>query len=112
MKVIQEYPVKIFKSEYKGFVFYRMGLSKKDKDGNYINGNMEVHFRKDADVNVDRKIYIQDAWLDFYIKDKVTHPFIFINKFEYVSDIIKETKKETDPFEDLGLELQDDDLPF
>ena len=112
MKIIHEYPVRIFKNEYKDFTFYRMGLSKKDQNGNYMNGGIEARFRKDANLDESKKIYIQDAWLAFYVKDKVTHPYIFINKFEYVSDVIKDEKIETDPFEDFGMEIKDEDLPF
>lgn len=114
MKIIHEYPVKIFKNEALGYTFYRMGLSKKDQNGKYMNGSIDVHFRKDVEIDVDKKIYIQDAWLDFYVKNKVTHIYIFINKFEYVSDVIKDEKIETDPFEEFGneVELTDDDLPF
>lgn len=112
MRIIQEYPVKIFKNEYQGYTFYKVGLSKKDKNGNYINGSMDCNFRKDTEVDDSKKIYIQEGWLDFYIKDKITHPYIFINKFEYVSDVVKNDKVEKDPFAEFGTELTDDDLPF
>ena len=114
MKVIQEYPVKIFKNKYQDRTYYRVGLTKKDQNGNYINGAMDCSFRKDTEVDDSKKIYIQEAWIDFYVKDKITHPYIFINKFEYVSDVIEDTKVETDPFADFGseVELTDDDLPF
>lgn len=112
MRIIQEYPVKIFKNKYQDRTYYRVGLTKKDQNGNYINGAMDCSFRKDTEVDDSKKIYIQEAWIDFYVKDKITHPYIFINKFEYVSDVVKNEKVETDPFEDFGTELTDDDLPF
>lgn len=112
MKIIQEYPVKVYAKEYEGKKYYRIGLSKKDKNGNYINGYLDARFRKDTEVDDSKKIYIQDAWLDFYIKDKITHPFIFINKFEYVAEFVEETK--LDPNKDFENEiiLKDADLPF
>lgn len=112
MKLIHEYPVAIFENEYDGRKYYRLGLSKKDKDGNYVNGYLDCHFRKDAEVDTSKKIYIQDAWLDFYVKEKVTHPYVFINKFDYVEDVIKQ--EVNDPFAEFGneLELSDEDLPF
>ena len=112
MKIIHEYPVKVFKSNYEGKTYYKIGLSKKDQNGNYMNGYLDAHFRKDAEIDDSKKIYIQDAWLDFYTKDKATKLFIFINKFEYVSDVIKNENAESDPFADLGTELTDADLPF
>lgn len=112
MKIIEEYPVKVFMKEYEGKKFYRLGLSKKDMNGNFVNGYIDCRFRKDVEVDTDKKIYLQDCWLDFYVKDKITKPFIFINKFDYVSDIIKQEVK--DPFVEVGeeLELKDEDLPF
>ena len=82
MQIIQQYPVKVFKNIYQDKTYYRIGLSKKDQNGNYINGAIDAHFRNDAEVDDSKKIYIQEAWLDFYVKDKITHPYIFINKFE------------------------------
>ena len=110
MKLIHEYSVKVFDREYEGKKYYKIGLSKKAQDGTYINGYIDARFRKDVDVDTDKKIYIQDAWLDFYVKDKITHPFIFVNKFEYVSEAIEESKK--DSSEDFSVELTDEDLPF
>lgn len=115
MQIIQQYPVRVFKNIYQDKTYYRIGLSKKDQNGNYINGAIDARFRNDVkDIDDSKKIYIQEAWLDFYVKDKITHLFIFINKFEYVSDVIKNSKVEDDPFADFGNEviITDDDLPF
>lgn len=115
MKVIHEYPVKVFKKAYDGKDYYRIGLSKKNKEGNYESGYLDAKFRKDTKVDDDKKIYIKDAWLDFFVKDKITHPYIFINQFEYVEDIVKQETK--DGF-DAGkvyvdeIEFTDEDLPF
>ena len=110
MKIIHEYPVKVFENEYNGKKFYKIGISKKDRDGNYINGYIDAQFRKEAKVDTSKKIYIQDAWLDFFRIEKITHTYIFINAFEYVSDAIN--KIQSDPFEDLGVEINDEDFPF
>ena len=114
MKVIHEYPVKVFENTYEDKKYYKIGVSKKDKEGNYINGYLDCRFRKEAEVDTSKKIYIQDAWLDFYVKDKVTHHFLFINKFDYVSDVIEDSKVEEDVFAVFGseVELTDEDLPF
>ena len=120
MKIIHEYPIKVFSKDFNGNKIYSIGISKKDIKGNYINGYLDARFRKDTPVDTDKKIYIKDAWLDFYLdKDNKTRPYIFINKFEYVSEFIKEAKEENDPWADLGnkintedIILEDKDLPF
>ena len=114
MNIIHEYPVKVFSNEYEEKKYYKIGLSKKDKNGNYINGYLDARFRKDEEIDDSKKIYIKEAWLDFYVKDKITKLYIFINKYEYVADVIKDEKIEKDPFAEFGeeVELTDDDLPF
>lgn len=118
MKIINEYPVKVFSKDFNGNKIYSIGISKKDIKGNYMNGYLEARFRKDTEVDTDKKIYIKDAWLDFYLdKERKTRLFIFINKFEYVSDVIKQNTN--DPWEGMGktfktdeIELSSDDYPF
>ena len=112
MRIINEFPVKIFEREYEGKKYYKMGLSKKDINGKYVNGYIDCRFRNDADVDASKKIYLQDCWLDFYVKDKITKLYVFINKFEYVSDIVKQ--ETSDAFVEFGqeVELTDEDLPF
>ena len=58
MKLINEYPVKVFENKYEDKKYYKLGLSKKDQNGNYMNGYIDCRFRKDADVDVSKKIYI------------------------------------------------------
>ena len=127
MNISNEYPVMIFKNEYEGKIFYKMGLSKKKKDGSYESGSISCQFKKDVNLEDKTKIYIKSAWLTFYKnKDKVTVPYIFVNEFETVGDAIDNSKSLTnsqviqavmndeDPFKDLGNEvtLDDLDLPF
>lgn len=115
MEIINKYPVKVFKKEINGFKVYSIGLNKKLQNGSYINGYIDARFRKDVEIDDSKKIYIKDAWLDFYLdNDKKTRLYIFINKFEYVSDVIKDSKIESDPFEEFGneIEIKDEDLPF
>ena len=110
MRLENEHPVMIFSKEYNGNVYYNMGLSKKDQNNKYIKGYMPCRFRKDIKVDDKKKIYIKDAWLDFYLKDKETKPYVFINKFDYVEDAIKKSKEDTDINDDF--DLPDDELPF
>lgn len=114
MNISYEYPVKVFKSEYQGKTYYKLGLSKKMQDGSYLNGYISCKFRNNVTIDDKKKIYLKNAWLTFYTKDKMTIPYIFINKFEYVEEAIKEAKQESDPFEEFSNEviLTDEDLPF
>ena len=104
MKIENKYPVMIFSKEYDGNVYYNIGLSKKDQNNEYINGYMLCKFRKGVKVDDKKKIYIKDAWLDFYLKGKETKPYIFINEFEYVENTIEKAKDE--------FEITNEDLPF
>lgn len=116
MNIENKYPVMIFKKEYQGRVFYSVGLSKKDRDGNYINGYMSCRFKNNVSVEDKTKMYIKSAWVDFYLKDKTTVPYIFINEFSTVDETIEKTKEEPkkDVFEEFAneTELTDLDLPF
>lgn len=110
MNIVTDREYMIFKSEYQNRVFYKIGISKKDQSGNYINGYINCGFRKDINLDNKTKIKIKKAWLDFYLKDKITVPSIFIYEFEIIS---QEQKKE-DPFEEFSNEvvLTELDLPF
>ena len=125
MKLENKYPVMIYSKEYQGNTYYNLRLSKKDKDGKYINGYISCRFKKDVSVDDKKKIYIKDAWLDFYIKDKTTIPYVFINEFEYVEDAIEKTKEIQANTIDAGnikassittkpeeIVITDEDLPF
>lgn len=121
MNINNDYPVMVFKREHNGNTFYSLGLSKKDKDGNYTNGYMPCQFKMGVSVEDKTKIYIKNAWLTFYLKDKETKPYIFINEFETVGEAIQQAKMEQpteqpkeDPFAEFGkqIEITDEDLPF
>ena len=120
MKIIHEYPIKVFSKTFGDNKVYSLGISRKDIKGNYLSGYLEARFRKGVEVNTDKKIYIKDAWLDFYLdKERKTRLFIFINQFEYVEDVVKNTKVNNDPWEGMGksftsddVELSPDDYPF
>lgn len=102
----------IFKSQKDDKVFYSIGLSRKDKDGNYINGYMNCSFPKDTEIENKTKIKIVDGWIDFYIKDKITYPYLFINKYEIINDENDIPQNVKSDYEDNGIEIKDSDLPF
>lgn len=44
------------------WVTYQIGVSSKDRDGNWINGYIDVSFKKDISVNNKSKINIKNAF--------------------------------------------------
>ena len=119
MEVTSNKKEMIFRSEKDGKVFYSIGLSKKKQDGSYENGYMSVHFKKDIDLADKTRISIKQAWIDFYKKDKITMPYIFINEFEKEeTEPVKEEPKVEEPKPNSNwdsakdIEIEPDDLPF
>ena len=99
----------IFRNEKDGKVFYSIGLSKKNQDGKYTSGYIACRFPKNANIENKTKIKILNAWLDFWVDDKkITHPYIFINKYEMILDgIPKNIKSERS---DEGIQLNDEEI--
>lgn len=117
----------VFRNEYKGKPSYSIGLSKKDKDGNYTNGYIKANFKEGTEINNKARIKINSAFLSFYKDDKdKTIPTIYVSDFEIVEDgeVAEETKEEKNPFEEFGdsittefdvghqIEIEDSELPF
>ena len=124
MEITNKYPVTIFKNQYGK---YYVGLSKKNEEGKYENSYFQVVFNKDVHLENKTKIYIKNAWLDFYNYTfdgkKGTKVFIRISKFDTVDEAILKSKQkndiidkqdEADPFEEFGEEHEDleFELPF
>jgi len=123
MNIESKYPYMIFKKEYNGKTYYSIGMSKKDKDGNRINGYMNCRFKNGIELENQTRIYIKNGWIDFYLKDKVTVPYIFVSEFETVDQTIERIKTEnkeetikTDLYSEFGNEnieeLEGLELPF
>ena len=116
MEIISNRDEMIFKNEYNGKVFYSIGISKKNQDGKYENGYINIRFKKDVELDNQTKIKIKKAWIDFYNKDRKTFPYIFISEF----DVIRMGDK--NPYEELNvktesnigeqIQITDEDLPF
>lgn len=109
MNISNDYPVMIFRRDNEFGTFYKVGISKKDIDGNYINGYKDVRFKKGVQLEDRTKIYIKKAWLDFYIKDKKTIDYIFISEFDTLEETIRQAKEEVDPFNNSDVVMIDDD---
>lgn len=98
----------IFRNEKDGKAYYSIGLSKKNQDGTYTSGYITCRFPKDANIENKTKIKILNAWLDFWVDDKkITHPYIFINKYEILSDDIPNVKSN---YSDDGIQLTDEEI--
>ena len=119
MKIVNDRNVKVFANDYNDKRLYSIGLSKKDTNGEYVNGYMSCRFKKDIELNNKATIVIKDAWLDFYLSNKRTIPYIFINEFELIDkgeikEDIQQNEAKDDPYQEIGDEIQltDEDLPF
>ena len=120
MNITNDYPIMIFRNDTESGTFYKAGLSKKDVNGNYIKGYKDVKFKNGVELKNRTLINIKKAWLDFYVKDKKTIDSIFISEFEIVANPTtkptkeqpKVAKEEDDPFKNISIEIDDDELPF
>lgn len=106
----QDHPYMVFKKEYNGKPLYSIGISKKNINGEYTNGYVPVQFKSNVEVDNQTKIYIENAWLTFYIdKNNKTIPYIFINEFREVQE---ESLASYQSVKQDEIVLTDDDLPF
>lgn len=122
MNITSEQPYTVFRNDYNQYTFYKLGISKKDTTGKWINGYIRCKFKKDVIVENKTRIYLKKAWLSFDLKEKETVPFVFIAEFETVDEVIDTSKTSAnnlqtpaeDPFASFGEEvvIRDEDLPF
>lgn len=119
MNIECDKPKTIYKYKTKdGKEFYSLGLSKKKQDGSFENGFISCRFRKDINLENKTRILIKRGWVDFYVKDRITYPFIFVSEFETVEQ--EEPKEEVNEFSALKtttdykqeVVIQDEDLPW
>lgn len=121
MNITSEQPYTVFRNDYNQYTFYKLGISKRDATGKWINGYIRCKFKKDVIVENKTRIYLKKAWLSFDLKEKETIPFIFVSEFETVDEVIDNSKilannlqTNADPFKEFGEEIiiNDSDLPF
>ena len=129
MNIESKQPYTVFRNDYNQYTFYKIGISKKDATGKWINGYIRCKFKKDIVLENKTRIYIKKAWLSFDLKEKETIPFIFVSEFETVDEVIENNKTSADklqttaeivqseaedPFKNFGeeIEIRDEDLPF
>lgn len=117
MEIISNKEEMVFKNEYNGKTFYSIGVSKKNQDGKYENGYINVRFKKDVELDNQTKIKIKKAWIDFYCKDRKTFPYIFVSEFDPVEekkDVFEEFGESIKTESQIGeqIEITEDDLPW
>lgn len=124
-KVNYDRPIMVYRNTVNNNTFFSYQVSKKNKEGKYINGFMPCEFKKDM-MPTEKKTYLlpTNAWTDFYIskigdKEK-TNNYIFINDYEIkempfkkekesVVIPVKEDEQIYDPFADIGSKVNIDD---
>ena len=108
MNIQNEKAVKIFRKDNEFGTSYSASLTRKNQNGGFENGYMPIRFKKGIELADRTDIYLKDAFLTFYIKDKRTIPYIMCMSYEIAG------KKEKNPYEEFGTEIQinDSDLPF
>lgn len=99
-------PVMVFKNIRENKAYYNIGLSRKDIEGNYINGSIMAQFNKDVELENQTKIILKNAVLDFYKKDKITVPFIRVFDYE-----LENTQQKNDAPATIEIP-EDEELPF
>lgn len=90
-------PIMIFANEYNGKKYYKYGQSRKDVDGNWVNGYIDCRFRNGVEIPNKTLIQVKDAWQDFFVKEGKTYTYTFINEFEIVNE-------ENEELEDVSLD--------
>ena len=85
-----------------------IAASVKGKKANEIINNLTEENKRLTDqcnhtiLEDKTKIYIKNAFLTFYVKDKITVPYIFISEFETVDQTLERIKKENEAQEDVA----------
>jgi len=99
MHIKENEEVIIFKND-KGY--YSIGLSRKDRNGEYFYGYFPCQFRKNEEVPNKSRIRIRNAFISFYLKDNQTMSYAMITDYDMVDK--KENYLET--------KTQMEEMPF
>ena len=109
--------IKIKRSQYKDFVFYKTAILKKNQDGLIEYYDKILNFPKDTDLADGTTIIIKDFFEDCYIGKADKYNAIWtIRVLDY--EIVEETSNEEsikqylDEVAENGIEISDDMLPF
>ena len=103
MHIKENEEVMIFKNDKD---FYTIGLSRKDRNGQYFNGYFPCQFKKGVSLESKTKIKLKNAFISFYLKDNETKTYIMILDFEIVEKHENYAKLKGD------VEVDEENLPF
>ena len=123
MNIQDEKQYTIYSKDINGYKVYRLKMSRKNQDGSYTNGYVDIKFVKCEPPKDQEKIYLKNAWWSFYLtKDKATRPYIVCMEYETTEQTIQHSKEadiqkddtKEDLFAEFGKEHKDDELelPF
>lgn len=63
--------------------YYSVGLSRKDRNNQYIYGYFPCQFKKGVELEKNStRIKVKNAFISFYLKDEKTMPYLMIVDFE------------------------------
>ena len=92
------------------FVTYSLGISSKDKDGNWVQGYLDAAFKKGVDVPHKAKIDIKNSFFTVSEYNDKKYVKVFVMEFDIVEggEAPKNTQQD---FVDVNLDAMQD-LPF
>ena len=83
MQIKENEEVMIFKND-KGY--YSIGLSRKDRNGEYYHAYFPCQFKKDVNVDNKTKIKIKNAFMSFYNKDDKQVFYLMVLDFQEIEN--------------------------
>lgn len=100
--------VKVFRNEKDGNVWFNIGDSSKNVDGNYVYKNYNARFKNDEPTDKSR-IEIKKGFMTYFKKnDNTIVTTVQVMEWEYV-----EQQESQSPFQQQStLEINDEDIPF
>lgn len=104
-------PVTIFRKEgNNGFVRYSAGISSKDKNGDWVNGYLDLNFKKGVELGNKAKINIKNSFPCVREYNGTKYYSYFVMDFE----VVEEGEAINKPDENGFCNIPDgaDDLPF
>lgn len=83
MHIKENEEVMIFKNDKD---FYTIGLSRKDRNGQYFNGYFPCQFKKGVSLESRTKIKLKNAFISFYLKDNETKTYLMILDYSLIDN--------------------------
>ena len=107
MTITSDKPEMIFRDDKGKYPRYSIGVSSKDKEGEWIKGYIPCKFKKDVEVENMTKILIKNAFYTVNKGEKYNFVSVMITDFE----VVDEGKPSSDDFMDIPSVIEEE-LPF